>query len=96
MVAFAGLCVAGHLTLYQIGVLEDPFFQSPEVLHLLGFPDASLGVLAYGTENLLSFIGGRDRKQPGRRVTTGPANLPGGDTSKSFGGGWKALLSGQR
>ncbi len=66
-VAFAGLCVAGYLTLYQLGLFSsvwDPFFPkgSPEVLGLTEpFPDAALGVLAYGTEVVLSFIGGSDR-----------------------------------
>jgi hypothetical protein len=66
-VAFVGLCVAGYLTLYQLRVLPsvwDPFFPSgsPEVLDLLKpFPDAALGVLAYGTEVVLSFVGGSDR-----------------------------------
>ena len=65
--AFAGFCVAAYLTLYQIKVFPsvwDPFFPSgsPRVLHLTDpFPDASLGVLAYLTEILLTFIGGRDR-----------------------------------
>jgi hypothetical protein len=65
--AFAGFCVAAYLTLYQIKVFQtvwDPFFPSgsPKVLHLTEpFPDASLGILAYLTEILLSFIGGRDR-----------------------------------
>ncbi len=58
-VAFAGLCVAGYLTLYQLGLFSsvwDPFFPkgSPEVLGLTElFPDAALGVLAYGTEVVL-------------------------------------------
>ena len=66
-VAFVGFCVAGYLTLYQLGVLEsvwDPFFPngSPKVLGLLEpFPDAALGVLAYATEVVLSFVGGKDR-----------------------------------
>ena len=66
-VACVGLCVAGYLTLYQLGLFSgvwDPFFPrgSPEVLGLTEpFPDAALGVLAYGTEVILSFIGGSDR-----------------------------------
>jgi hypothetical protein len=65
--AFVGLCVAGYLTFYQVGVFRsawDPFFPdgSREVLDFTRpFPDASLGVLAYLTEIVLSFIGGRDR-----------------------------------
>ncbi len=66
-VAFVGLLVAGYLTLYQIHVFStvwDPFFPkgSPIVTHLTDpFPDAAMGVLAYGTEIVLSFIGGRSR-----------------------------------
>ena len=66
-VAFVGLLVAGYLTLYQIDVFStvwDPFFPkgTPIVTHLTDpFPDAALGVLAYGTEIVLSFIGGRSR-----------------------------------
>ena len=64
-VALVGFLVAGYLTLYQVGVFSsvwDPFFDSPKVLHLTDpFPDASLGVVAYGTEIVLSFIGERDR-----------------------------------
>ena len=66
-VALVGLLVAGYLTLYQIDVFPtvwDPFFPkgSPTVTHLTDpFPDAALGVLAYGTEIVLSFIGGRSR-----------------------------------
>ena len=63
--ALLGFLVAGYLTLYQIhvfGSVWDPFFNSPKVLHLTDpFPDASLGVLAYGTEIVLSFIGGKAR-----------------------------------
>jgi len=64
-VALVGLLVAGYLTLFQLGVFPgvwDPFFDSKAVLLLLDpFPDAALGVLAYGTEIVLSFVGGRDR-----------------------------------
>jgi hypothetical protein len=62
--ALVGLCVAGYLTLFQLGVFSsvwDPFFRSREVLGFVDFPDAALGVFAYGTEVVLSFIGGRDR-----------------------------------
>ena len=62
--AFAGFCVSVYLTLFQIEVLQsvwDPFFQSPKVLEYLGIPDAALGALAYGTEFVLTFIGGRSR-----------------------------------
>lgn len=65
VLASVGLFVAGYLTLYQIGIIEsvwDPFFHSEPVLTLLEpFPDAALGVLAYGTEIALSLIGGEDR-----------------------------------
>jgi hypothetical protein len=65
--AFVGFIVAGYLALYQFGVFPtvwDPFFPngSPKVLGFTyPFPDATLGVLAYLTEIVLSFIGGRDR-----------------------------------
>ena len=62
--AFAGLCVSVYLTLFQMKILPsvwDPFFRSPKVLEFLGFPDAALGALAYGTEVVLTLIGGRDR-----------------------------------
>lgn len=65
--AFVGFGVAGYLTLYQLRVLSrvwDPFFlsASPKVLSLLEpLPDAALGALAYGTEVVLSFVGGKDR-----------------------------------
>lgn len=62
--ALAGLCVSVYLTLFQVEVLQsvwDPFFRSPKVLEYLGIPDAALGALAYGTEVVLTFIGGRSR-----------------------------------
>ena len=63
--ALVGLLVAGYLTLFQLGVFPgvwDPFFRSEAVLTLMEpFPDAALGVLAYGAEIVLSFVGGRDR-----------------------------------
>jgi hypothetical protein len=65
--AFAGLCVAGYLTLWQVGAFTavwDPFFGDGS-RHVLDwthpFPDAALGVLAYAAEIVLSFIGGEDR-----------------------------------
>lgn len=64
VLAFAGLCVSAYLTLFQIDVLGsvwDPFFKSPRVLDYLGIPDAALGALAYGTEIILSLIGGRHK-----------------------------------
>ena len=67
VVAFAGLCIASYLTLYQLGIFTevwDPFFPngSPNVLRLMEpFPDAALGALAYMTEVVLSLIGGEDR-----------------------------------
>ncbi len=64
VLALSGLYISVYLTLFQIKVLPgvwDPFFQSPKVLEFLGFPDASLGVLAYATEVVLLFIGGRER-----------------------------------
>jgi hypothetical protein len=62
--ALAGFCVSVYLALFQVEVLQsvwDPFFQSPKVLEYLGIPDAALGALAYGTEFVLTFIGGRSR-----------------------------------
>ena len=65
--AFAGFCVAGYLTLYQVGVLGsvwEPLFGSGsrQVLDWTHpFPDAALGVVAYTAEIVLSFIGGEDR-----------------------------------
>lgn len=62
--AFAGLCVSVYLTLFQVEAIRgvwDPFFQSPKVLTFLGIPDAALGALAYATEVVLLFIGGRER-----------------------------------
>lgn len=63
-IALAGFCVSVYLALFQIEVLQsvwDPFFQSPKVLKYLGIPDAALGAMAYGTEVVLTFIGGRSR-----------------------------------
>ncbi|HET7478425.1 MAG TPA: vitamin K epoxide reductase family protein [Rubrobacteraceae bacterium] len=62
--ALLGLFVSAYLALYQIGVIGgvwDPFFESRRVLDFLGVPDAALGVLAYATEIILLFIGGRER-----------------------------------
>lgn len=65
--ALVGLGIASYLTLYQVGILQsawDPFFPegSRKVLTFTSpFPDASLGVLAYLTEIVLSLIGGSDR-----------------------------------
>jgi len=62
--ALTGLCLSVYLTLFQIDVLSDvwdPFFRSERVLQYLGIPDAALGALAYGTEIVLSLIGGRQK-----------------------------------
>lgn len=60
-----GFAIALYLMLYQFDVFPsvwDPWFDSYKVLHFTDpWPDASLGVLAYGAEIVLSFIGGRDR-----------------------------------
>ena len=64
VLALAGLCVSVYLTLFQVNLLRsvwDPFFHSPKVLEYLGIPDAALGTLAYGTEIILSLIGGRQK-----------------------------------
>jgi hypothetical protein len=65
--AFAGLCIAGYLTLYQVDAFGDvwePFFGdgSRSVLDWTHpVPDAALGVIAYAAEVVLTFIGGPDR-----------------------------------
>jgi hypothetical protein len=62
--AFAGLLVAGYLTLYQWGAWAawDPFFDATKILDLTKpVPDALGGVAAYGTELVLLALGGRDR-----------------------------------
>lgn len=62
--AFAGLLLAGYLTLYQWDAwpVWDPFFDATKVLDLTEpVPDALGGVAAYGTELLLLALGGRDR-----------------------------------
>jgi len=64
ILALSGFFVSVYLTLFQVDVLQsvwDPFFQSPKVLEYLGIPDAALGAMAYGTEVVLTFIGGRSR-----------------------------------
>jgi Vitamin K epoxide reductase family len=67
VLAFAGLCIASYLTLYQVGVLDDvwePFFGdgSRSVLDWTHpVPDAAAGVIAYAAEVVLSFVGDEDR-----------------------------------
>jgi len=68
VLAAAGLAVATYLTLYQVGVLAepwDPIFgaaSSRTVLDLTEpVPDAAAGALAYATEVVLLLIGGADR-----------------------------------
>jgi hypothetical protein len=65
LMAFAGLLVAGYLSLYQLGVYDDvwdPFFSARTVLDLTEpVPDAVAGVAAYATELVLLALGGRDR-----------------------------------
>jgi hypothetical protein len=64
VLAFAGLLVAGYLTLYQWDAwpVWDPFFQAEKVLDLTKpVPDALAGVAAYGAELLLLALGGEDR-----------------------------------
>lgn len=61
VLALAGLCLSVYLTLFQVDVFPfvwDPFYRSKEVLEYLGLPDAALGALAYGSEIILSLIGG--------------------------------------
>jgi hypothetical protein len=64
VLALVGLCLSVYLTLYQMNAFSsvwDPFFRSKQVLEYLGIPDAAFGVLAYGTEIVLSLIGGRQK-----------------------------------
>jgi hypothetical protein len=64
VLALVGLCLSVYLTLFQIDVISgvwDPLFRSTKVLEYLGFPDAALGALAYGTEVVLSLMGGRQK-----------------------------------
>jgi hypothetical protein len=66
VLAFAGLLVAGYLTLYQWDAwpVWDPFFAAEKVLDLTKpVPDALAGVAAYGAELLLLALGGEDRWQ---------------------------------
>jgi hypothetical protein len=68
--ALVGFGVALYLSLFQLSVLYfpdlqfdavgsvwDPFFDSYEVLDFLKWPDAVPGVLAYGAEVVLNFLG---------------------------------------
>ena len=68
--ALLGFAVALYLALFQVSVLYfpdlqinvvgrvwDPFFDSYEVLDFLKWPDAIPGVLAYGAEVVLNFLG---------------------------------------
>ena len=72
--AFVGLGVAFYLMLFQVSALyfpnlhinivetvTDPFFDSREVLDFLKWPDAIPGVLAYGGEFVLNFVGNKNR-----------------------------------
>jgi uncharacterized membrane protein len=69
--AAAGMCIAGYLAAYQMGMLKkvwEPFFNdgSRTVLHsfvsrLLPVPDAALGAFGYGAEIIAGAIGGRER-----------------------------------
>lgn len=65
VLAFAGLCVATYLVLYQFRLYDsvwDPWFDAEKVLDLTyPVPDALAGVLAYGGELVLLALGGRDR-----------------------------------
>ncbi len=68
--ALVGFAVALYLALFQVSALYfpdlrinvvgrvwDPFFDSYEVLDFLKWPDAIPGVLAYGAEVALNFVG---------------------------------------
>jgi hypothetical protein len=104
--AFAGLCIAGYLTLYQVGVIADvwePFFGdgSRTVLDWTHpFPDAALGVVAYAAEIVLTFIGDEDRARtaPWAVLALGVVILGGAVTSialiiiqPAFVGAWCTL-----
>ena len=72
--ALLGFAVALYLALFQVSALYfpdlpinvvgsvwDPFFDSYEVLDFLKWPDAIPGVLAYGAEVVLNFLGDKYR-----------------------------------
>lgn len=69
--ALAGAAVAGYLTLYQIGAIDEvwePFFGggserilTSSVSRVLPIPDAALGLLAYLADAITGLIGGRGR-----------------------------------
>ena len=72
--ALVGFAVALYLSLFQVSALYfpdlrinlvgsvwDPFFDSYEVLDFLHWPDAIPGVLAYGGEFVLNFVGDKYR-----------------------------------
>ena len=74
VLALIGLVVALYLSLFQVSALYfpdlqinvvesvwDPFFDSYEVLDFLHWPDAIPGILAYGGELVLNFVGDRNR-----------------------------------
>ncbi len=95
----ADLCVAGYLTLHHVGVFEgvwDPLSQSPQVLRLLGVPDAGLGVVAYGG---MPWALGYETASTANSLAAGLLlillTFPGSKT-KAFASGWQALLDGQR
>ena len=72
--ALIGFAVALYLSLFQVSALYfpdlqinlvgsvwDPYFDSYEVLDFLHWPDAIPGVLAYGAEGALNFVGDKYR-----------------------------------
>lgn len=74
VLALIGLTVAFYLALFQMSALYftwlnldvvehvwDPFFNSYEVLDYLHWPDAIPGILAYGGELALNFVGDKNR-----------------------------------
>ena len=87
VVAFAGLCVASYLMLYQLGIFTEVWNPispngSPEVLHLMDpFPAAFLGALPYMTEVVLSLIGGEDRWRTAPCTALGFVNFCGAAVS---------------
>ena len=74
VLGLAGFAIALYLSLFQLSALYfpqlgldvvesvwDPFFNSHKVLDYLRWPDAIPGVLGYGAEVVLNFVGDKNR-----------------------------------
>ncbi len=69
--AVVGFCIAGYLTLFQVGIIStvfEPFFGNDSrkiltsyVSHVLPVPDAALGAFGYLADAVSGAIGGRGR-----------------------------------